>query len=101
MFVYIWQYRVRPDSVERFRQLYAPGGKWTRLFAGSEGYVGTTLLRDASDEHVFATIDRWETRAHHAAFLDEHGAEFRALDSVCEELTEWERRVGSFLSEDA
>ena len=98
MYVYIWQYRVRPGAVDPFLEHYAPGGVWAKLFADSAGYQGTTLLRDASDAYQFVTIDTWTTEAHHAAFLAVRDSEFKALDAVCEEFTEWERRIGAYTS---
>lgn len=101
MYVYIWQYRVRPEAVDQFLEHYAPHGVWARLFASSAGYEGTTLLRDVSDACQFVTIDTWATEAHHTAFLAERGSEFEALDTVCEGFTEWEREIGTYLSESA
>ena len=98
MYVYIWQYRVCPGAVDQFLEHYAPDGVWAKLFADSAGYQGTTLLRDANDAYQFVTIDTWTTEAHHAAFLAERGSEFEALDAACDELTEWERRVGTYTS---
>jgi heme-degrading monooxygenase HmoA len=90
----LWQYRVRPDAVDRFLAHYGPGGDWVRLFRRAKGYRGTTLLRDATDDRVFVTMDVWTSEADRSAFLDEFAAEYRALDQACEDLTEWERPIG-------
>lgn len=96
LFVQVWRYRVRPDSIERFIERYGPDGTWARLFGRASGYRGTLLLRDSSEDRVFLTVDSWESRTHLEAFLESFGRDYRLLDEECEELTESEEHIGSY-----
>lgn len=101
-FVYIWEYRVKPHALERFRTVYGPTGEWARLFARSPGFVRTELYRDAADPHRFVTIDVWRSVAARDQFRVAHAEEFTALDRACAALTEDERFLGDFhVEEDA
>ena len=96
MFVYAWEYRVRPSSVETFLEHYSPTGSWVELFRQAPGYVGTQLLRDQADPNRFVTVDTWQSLDSHAAFRRKFSAEFQALDDLCETLTESEVHLGDF-----
>lgn len=96
MYLYIWEYRVRQDARDGFLEHYGPGGIWAALFGRGEGYHGTELLCDRDDPLRFLTVDRWASRAHHAAFVAAHREAFDALDQRCERLTESERLIGEF-----
>jgi heme-degrading monooxygenase HmoA len=95
-FVYIWQYRVRPEAVSAFEAAYGPDGNWVRLFREHEGYLGTELLRDAADPTSYRTLDRWRSREDRDRFRAEAAAEFEAIDRACEALTVEERHLGDF-----
>ena len=96
MFVYVWEYLVLPERVDEFVAHYGHDGAWVRLFQGSAGYEGTELVRDRRDPTRFLTVDRWASHASHAAFLQERGEEFVALDARCENLTRSETLIGHF-----
>lgn len=100
MYVCIWEYRVRAEAAERFVERYGPDGDWARLFRRGQGYLGTTLLRDTADDLVFVTFDSWESETQYRAFSEACASEYDALDAACEELTESERRVGCYETED-
>lgn len=95
-YIYLWEYRVRPDAVEAFLGHYRPDGSWAALFGRGAGYLGTELLCDRDDPRRFMTLDRWRSRDDHAAFVAAHREEFDALDRRCERLTESERLIGEF-----
>ncbi len=95
-FVYIWEYRVRPESRERFREQYGPDGGWTQLFRQADGYISTELYQDLEDDQRFLTVDRWVTEAAFRAFRDRFSAAFDELDRVGETLTIDERCIGHF-----
>lgn len=98
MFVYLWEYRVAPEQVERFLAHYGPEGTWVHLFRASAGFHGTELLRDRDDPTRFVTVDRWASRSAHAEFLESHGEAYAALDAECEALTLSELPMGYFES---
>lgn len=100
MYVYLWEYRVRPEVVERFREAYGPEGAWVALFRRASGYVGTKLYRDLEGPYRYVTVDRWESRDAYDRFRRTHSAEFERLDAECESLTLREDRLGHFVAEE-
>jgi heme-degrading monooxygenase HmoA len=92
----LWEFRVRPERAAEFEREYSPGGAWAALFAKSDGFLGTTLLRDASAPGRYVTIDRWSSSAAHAAMREHHAAEYETLDRAFEALTESEIALGTF-----
>lgn len=98
MFVYLWEYHVPREHAADFEREYGPDGSWVALFSKSPKYLGTTLLRDASNGERFLTIDRWESAEAHAEFVSTVRAAYDALDSRCAELTRAESLIGHFHS---
>jgi heme-degrading monooxygenase HmoA len=101
LFVRIWQFRVRPEQVYEFREVYGPNGLWAALFRREIGFHGTELLQSVSDSQVFVTIDTWESAEAWAAFLRAWGDDYAALDRRCSTLFISEGEIGNFESADA
>jgi len=97
-FVYVWEFRVRPEAVAAFEAAYGPEGDWVRLFRRHAGYLGTDLLRDAAEPTRWLTIDRWRSRADRDRCRELAATEFDAIDRACEALTFDERHLGDFES---
>jgi heme-degrading monooxygenase HmoA len=95
-YVYLWEYRVVPESAAAFERVYGPEGEWVRLFRRAAGYRDTTLYRDRADPGRYVTVDRWRSREAFDVFRARFAAEFEALDARCEALTLREREVGRF-----
>lgn len=83
-FAYIWEYRVRPDAREQFRQHYRPDGRWVQLFRQADGYLGTVLYSDLEDDQRFVTLDRWRSEASFRAFRLRFAASFKKLERIGE-----------------
>ena len=98
MYVIIWTYRVEAQDQNGFERAYRPGGDWTRLFAQSQGYRGTELLRGADD--LYVTVDRWDCEASWQGFLRDHGEAYGDLDRDTEALIQTETRIGAFTTVD-
>jgi heme-degrading monooxygenase HmoA len=100
MYVIIWEYRVKPEGVAKFEEIYAANGTWAQLFEKSEGFLSTELLHDPNDAQRYLTIDRWESLQDYETFLLQWKADYAALDTQCEELTEHETLLskGEYLS---
>lgn len=94
----IWTYVVADAARAAFEAAYGPNGDWAQLFRKGEGYLGTELLRKA--DGGYATLDRWRSEADFDAFKQRFGAEYAALDAVCEKLTSAEQKIGVFGSVD-
>jgi hypothetical protein len=93
MFVAIWRFTTSDPAA--FEQAYGPQGVWAKLFAQSEDYGGTDLLKDGD---VYLTLDWWRTREAYDRFQAEHAAAYAALDAECEALTVTEEKLGEFLA---
>jgi heme-degrading monooxygenase HmoA len=96
MFVALWEYEVKPGGEERFENAYGPDGDWVGLFRRDTHYYETRLVRDTLHPGVYLTMDFWESRGAYEAFMAGHGAEYKAMDAICEDMTMRERKVGWF-----
>jgi hypothetical protein len=102
MYVILWEFVLHPEKVHAFVAAYKSDGAWARLFAHSDGYLGTELFSsaDSNQKRTFITIDRWKTAEDFIRFQEQFGAEYRAFDTQLEGLTLRERRLGTFVTED-
>ncbi len=107
MYVIVWEFVVRPEKVDAFVSAYKFDGAWARLFAQTDGYIGTELLRaterDATERDQgtrYVTIDRWQHAEDFTRFQEQFGDEYKALDTELEGLTVSERKLGTFVHED-
>jgi heme-degrading monooxygenase HmoA len=98
MYIVVWEFVVRTECVTEFEAAYGPRGEWARLFAQSEGYRDTRLLRDTSNRLRYVTLDFWSSREAHEKFLRQHQKEYATLDERCQQLTSSEAQVGEFES---
>jgi quinol monooxygenase YgiN len=96
MWQIIWEFRVAPEHREEFEKIYASQGDWAKLFARSAEFRGTTLLRDPVIAGRYLTIDLWSDATALERFKEAFGAEYKVLDAHCEELTEYEIKIGAF-----
>jgi heme-degrading monooxygenase HmoA len=96
MYAYIWEYEVRPEADDRFREIYGADGAWVALFRQAPGYVSTRLYRDRHAPHFYVTVDTWTSREAHQSFRQQFAGPLLELDTVCEALTEREVLLGEF-----
>jgi heme-degrading monooxygenase HmoA len=96
MFVVLWEFDVKPGYEERFERVYGPDGDWARLFRGDANYQGTRLLREASRDGIYVTVDFWRSRDAYERFRAAASESYAALDAACKGLTAGERPIGSF-----
>ena len=92
----IWEFVVKEEARGQFELAYGPGGAWSKLFARSPGFRGTTLLRDTKNPRRYLTIDFWETGAQREQVLAERKAEYSNLDAGFADWTESRTEVGIF-----
>jgi heme-degrading monooxygenase HmoA len=100
MHIIIWQYHVKADHVSEFEKIYASDGTWAALLKKGDGFLGTELARHHENPSRCLTIDRWTSRDAYESFKAKYSEEYNALDARCEELTEMERLIGGFETED-
>ena len=92
----VWLFVPPPDRHEEFRKAYGADGDWARLFASSEAFLGTRLLRACEPAGWWMTIDSWASEAAFDQFHARHGPAYRRLDSALEGVAGEERFVGAF-----
>jgi heme-degrading monooxygenase HmoA len=97
--VIVWRFKCREGRDGEFEKAYASDGDWARLFARAAGFLNTELLKSSDQPLHYVTIDRWVHVSDFEAFKVQWGAEYRALDDKCSELTESEESIGAFTSE--
>lgn len=98
MFVILWQFDIAEDQVPGFEAAYGAAGTWATLFARSEDYLGTELIKDAYVPGRYVTIDRWRSEESFRAFRKQYDADYEALDRSCDSLTASEHRIGAFIA---
>jgi heme-degrading monooxygenase HmoA len=96
-FLALWQFRVRPGMEDAFLRIYGPEGDWARLFKSGEGYLGTELNRNLSDQQVYVTLDFWSSEEAYNRFRKANAAAYKEIDARCESLTESEVELGRFM----
>lgn len=84
----IWEVVVQEESRGQFELAFGPGGAWSKLFAKSSGFRGTTLLRGTRDLRRYLVIDVWDSEAHREQSLVEHEAEYEKLQAALGAWTE-------------
>ncbi len=92
----IWEFVVREEVQGQFELVYGPGGAWSKLFAQSPGFRGTTLLRDTQNPRRYLTIDLWDTAAQREQALAECQDEYSDLDATLADWAESRTEVGVF-----
>ncbi len=92
----LWEFVVKEEARGRFELVYGPGGEWSKLFARSEGFRGTTLLQDTANPRRYLTIDVWDTEVERNQLLAERKEQVQSLDDTCTEWTDSEADLGTF-----
>ena len=96
MFVAVWKYEVKEESIEKFEDLYGQNGKWVKLFKENAGYLMTEFVASLSDNSVYITIDKWESNHHYQNYLDKNKNKILEIDVEGEEFTLNETKIGWF-----
>jgi len=96
MYVIIWRFDVRSDSLDAFASEYGPHGTWGRFFRNGAGYVRTDLYRDVFHPESFVTIDYWDSKTSYDDFAAANREEYAAIDRRFEALTRDERKIAAF-----
>ncbi len=94
----VWEFRVAPEHRSEFERVYGAEGAWAQLFRGSPEFHGTTLLRDPHVAGRYLTLDVWASLQSWDFFREAFSADYRKLDERCEQLTEYEMKIGAFES---
>ena len=92
----VWEFILKEGSQGRFELAYGPGGMWSKLFGKSQGFRGTTALRDANNPQRYLTIDLWDSEVQRNQALVERQAEYDEVATAFEEWTESKTEIGTF-----
>jgi heme-degrading monooxygenase HmoA len=96
MIEFVSEVLVKEEAKGRFELAFGPGGMWSKLFARSLGFRGTTLLRDMKNQRRYLTIDLWDSEAQHEQALNENKSEYDELETAFEEWVELKTELGTF-----
>jgi heme-degrading monooxygenase HmoA len=92
----VCEYVVKQEARGQFELAYGPGGAWSRLFARSPGFRGTTVQRDTKDPRRYLTIELWDSVAQRGQALAEGEAEYSSLEAALAGCAETKIEVGTF-----
>jgi heme-degrading monooxygenase HmoA len=92
----VWEFVVKQEQRGQFELIFGPGGAWSKLFAGSVGYRGTTVLRSTEDPQRYLVIDIWDSEDKREQMLAECQAEHADLETTLAEWIESKNVVGVF-----
>jgi heme-degrading monooxygenase HmoA len=94
VFVRVFQYTASPGKTAEFEHAYGDKGDWVRLFAGADGYLGSTLER--GDGGRYRTQDHWRSAADFTAWLASNRQAYDEIDRLCAPLKLTEEHCGHF-----
>ncbi|HTX59334.1 MAG TPA: antibiotic biosynthesis monooxygenase [Verrucomicrobiae bacterium] len=95
-----FRYRVHPAQTRAFEHAYGPAGPWAQLFKCDPGYRRTRLFRHKADEHIYISIDVWDSKEAYDRFRSEHADEYRRLDAQLAMLKLEEHLLGYYEGDD-
>ncbi len=90
------EFMVKQEAQGRFELAFGPGGAWSKLFAQSPGFRGTSVLRDANNPRRYLTIDLWDTVVQRDQAIQENKVAYTGLEADFGSWTESSREVGTF-----
>jgi heme-degrading monooxygenase HmoA len=92
----ICEFVVQEQACGRFELAFGPGGAWSKLFAGSPGFRGITLLRDVKNPRRYLAIEVWDSEAQRAQALAEGEDDYAALEAAFGDWADSKTQVGVF-----
>jgi hypothetical protein len=96
-YMVMWEFVVKPGMEARFEQVYGASGEWARLFQQDKNNLGTELNRGQGVSPRYTTLDFWLSEEAYERFRTEHLVEYQEIDRRCEQLTESERKLATFV----
>jgi heme-degrading monooxygenase HmoA len=96
-YLIMWEFQVREGMEKHFERVYGCEGDWARLFVQDESYIRTELIHHFNNARSYVTLDFWTSQEAYDKFRKERLADYKALDESCEDLTDSEREIGTFV----
>lgn len=94
-YILIWEFTVRSDLIEIFKEKYGSHGIWATFFRSDPGYIRTELVQDTSNIQRFLTLDFWVSKKAYDVFRSENQVTYERIDAECVALTEKEMFLGT------
>jgi hypothetical protein len=92
----VWEIIVRDQARGQFELAFGPGGAWSKLFAKSPGFRGTTLMRDLRNSRRYLVVELWNDEAGRDKSISEQQTEYTDLEAVFDEWAESKIELGIF-----
>jgi heme-degrading monooxygenase HmoA len=92
----VHEFVVKDERRSQFELAYGPGGAWSKLFSRSDGYRGTTVLRDEDNPRRYLVIDIWDTADQRDTALVEQAVDHAGLEASLAEWAESRAELGVF-----
>ncbi|MFQ5648196.1 MAG: antibiotic biosynthesis monooxygenase family protein [Candidatus Aenigmatarchaeota archaeon] len=92
----VWKFYVKEGHEDEFVRMNTPGGDWAELFKRSPDYLGTQVGREIDDRRVYLVLDKWATKAAFDDFIEEHAADYAALDARHKKHYDRDENIGFF-----
>lgn len=101
MYVIVREFKVEPGNETTFESAFDPRtGSRARLFAASDAFLGSELLRGDADTTRFLAVERWRSQRAYERFGISHSEDFERLEREAAEMTSSQRLVGDFVVAD-
>lgn len=98
MFIIIWKFKPINNFINEFETAYGPNGAWSELFSRVNGFLGTSLLKELESDNIYLAVDRWDSKETFLSFKQRYFNEYNSLDEHFKSITEFEMKVGEFLT---
>ena len=90
MIAVVWQFQVKPGEQQLFEKFYGADCEWTKLGRRSRSFLGSSFLRDQSNDTQYLLIEYWSEmvvyeRHRHSFVRDMRTLEERR-DQFCESI---------------
>lgn len=92
----VQEFVVKDHHRGQFELAFGPGGAWSKLFARSPGFRGTTLMRDEKNPNRYLKIDLWDSEDFRAQWINENESEYEALLASITDWTESMNILGTY-----
>jgi len=92
----VWQFEVKPDARAAFEQFYGADGEWTMLSRKSRSFIGSSFLREFSQEPRYLLIEYWSEMLPYERHLADLSDEIAALERSREEMVVAAMPLGVF-----
>ena len=92
----VWELLIKQDGAGKFELVFGPGGAWSKLYGGCDGFRGTTVLRDRENQRRYLVVDLWDAHDQRETALAENDAACADLEASLDALCESRKELGIF-----